>query len=78
MFYFFFSIGIKILFLLTTIFYVVYFIAVLQWAEKKITFIVVPILYTFKFFLIGFFVVLIISILLNYIPIALQNFPKTL
>lgn len=67
MFFIYFNIGIKILFLLTFIFYIVFFSLVLYWAERKITFIIVPLIYTFQFFLIGFIIVIIISFILTYL-----------
>ncbi|MBI1866165.1 MAG: hypothetical protein HY005_01080 [Candidatus Staskawiczbacteria bacterium] len=63
-----FFIGINILFIATLIFYIVFFSLVYYWHEKKTTFVAVPLLYTFEFFLAGFLIVSIISILLEYAP----------
>ncbi|MBI3631598.1 MAG: hypothetical protein HY219_01900 [Candidatus Staskawiczbacteria bacterium] len=71
-----FLIGINILFAATLIFYIVFFSLVYYWHEKRATFIVVPIIYTFEFFLAGFLVVSIISILLDNLPQILNTFIK--
>ncbi|MDO8486595.1 MAG: hypothetical protein Q7S77_02785 [Candidatus Staskawiczbacteria bacterium] len=63
-----FLIGINILFASTLIFYIVFFSLVYYWHEKKTTFIVVPLIYTFQFFLIGFLIVSIVSILIEFLP----------
>ena len=63
-----FFIGVNILFGATLIFYIVFFSLVYYWHEKKTTFVVVPLIFTFEFFLIGFLVVSIVSILLEYLP----------
>jgi len=69
-----FFIGINILFIATLIFYVVFFSLVYYWHDKKTTFVVVPFIFTFEFFLIGFLIVSIISILLEYLPQILKTF----
>ncbi len=69
-----FFIGISILFIATLIFYVVFFSLVYYWHEKKTTFVVVPLLYTSEFFLVGFLIVSLISILLEYLPQILKMF----
>ena len=69
-----FFIGINILFIATLIFYIVFFSLVYYWHEKKTTFVVVPLIFTFEFFLIGFLIVSIISILLEYLPQVLNTF----
>ena len=69
-----FFIGISILFIVTLIFYVIFLSLVYYWHETKTTFVVVPLIYTFEFFLIGFLVVSIVSILLEYLPQILKMF----
>lgn len=69
-----FFIGISILFIATLIFYVIFLSLVYYWHETKTTFVVVPLIYTFEFFLIGFLVVSIVSILLEYLPQILKMF----
>jgi len=63
-----------VLFILTCIYYVVYFSLAYYWHETKLTFLVLPIISTFEFFLIGFLVISIISIIVNYIPEFLSVF----
>ncbi len=58
----------KILLLGTVIYYAVFFGFVFYWHEKTLTYIVVPVIYAFEFFIIGFFVVLAASLLLEYLP----------
>lgn len=60
--------GIIVLFVMTTIFYIVWFSFIYYWHLKKISFVVVPTLFTFDFFIIGFFVVSLTAIILNYLP----------
>ena len=72
--FFYFLLGTKILFLLTIIFYIVFFCLTFYWAETKSTFLIVPLLYTFKFFLIGFAVVVVISLFIESLPIILSYF----
>ena len=68
-----FFIGINILFAATLIFYIVFFSLVYYWHEKKTTFVVVPLIFTFEFFLIGFLIVSIVSILLDNLPLILNT-----
>lgn len=65
MFFLYFGIGIKILFILTVIFYAIFFGFIFFWSEAKRTFLIVPLLYTFEFFLAGFMIVVIISLLID-------------
>lgn len=60
--------GTIILFIATAIFYIGFFSLVYYWHEKKITLVVMPLLFTFEFFLIGFLVVAIASLVLQSIP----------
>ncbi|MEK7124601.1 MAG: hypothetical protein AAB877_02900 [Patescibacteria group bacterium] len=64
--------GIVILFGATAVYYIIFLSLVFYWHEKKTTFIVVPVLYTFEFFLISFLVISAIAIALRYLP-ALLN-----
>ncbi|OGZ72255.1 MAG: hypothetical protein A2908_03895 [Candidatus Staskawiczbacteria bacterium RIFCSPLOWO2_01_FULL_38_12b] len=57
-----------VLLVATALFYAVLFSLVYYWHEKKATFIVVPLLYTFEFFITGFFLVSFLVILLQYLP----------
>ncbi len=53
---------------LTAIYYIVFFSLLYYWHEKKATFVVVPIIFTFYFFAIGFLVVAIASLAIQYLP----------
>ncbi|HQK63976.1 MAG TPA: hypothetical protein PLF16_02400 [Candidatus Staskawiczbacteria bacterium] len=55
-----------VLFVFTAIFYVVYFSLTYYWHQTKMSFLVLPALATFEFFLIGFLVISLISILVNF------------
>ena len=63
-----FTVGIITLLAGTAIFYIVLFSFIFYWHLKSITFVVVPVIFTFEFFAIGFFVISIASIILNYLP----------
>jgi len=63
-----FSILLIVLFIATAIYYIVFFSFVYYWHLKKTSFVVVPVIFTFEFFLIGFLIISIISILLEYLP----------
>lgn len=57
-----------ILLALTALFYIVFFSLLYYWHEKKATFVVVPIIFTFEFFAIGFLIVCIASLAIDYLP----------
>ncbi len=63
-----FTTGLITLFVATAIFFIVLFSFIYYWHLKKLTFTVVPIIFAFEFFVTGFFVVCIVSIILNYLP----------
>ncbi|OGZ78607.1 MAG: hypothetical protein A2528_01300 [Candidatus Staskawiczbacteria bacterium RIFOXYD2_FULL_37_9] len=63
-----FTTGLIVLFAMTAIFYIVLFSFIFYWHLAKISFVIVPMIFTFEFFAIGFFVVCIVSIILNYLP----------
>jgi hypothetical protein len=56
------------LFLATAIYYIVFFSLTFYWHEKKTTFVIVPVIYAFEFFTVGFLIISIISIILNSFP----------
>jgi len=60
--------GLITLFVASAVFYAVLFSFIFYWHLKKITFVVVPVIFTFEFFIAGFFIVSIVSIILNYVP----------
>jgi hypothetical protein len=63
-----FFILIDILFFATIVFYLVFFALVHYWHEKKTTSVIVPLIYTFEFFAVGFLLITIVSILIEYLP----------
>ena len=63
-----FTTGIITLLVGTAIFYIVLFSFIFYWHLIKISYIVVPIIFAFEFFVIGFFIVAIVSIILTYLP----------
>jgi len=60
------------LFIATGIYYIVFFALSYYWHEKKTSYVIVPLIYTFEFFAIGFFIVAIVSIVIQYLPIILK------
>ncbi len=60
--------GTIILFVATVIFYIVFFSLIYYWRETKVSPLVVPLIFTFEFFLTGFLVVSIVSLILQYLP----------
>ncbi len=63
-----FIVGLLTLFATTAVFYIVFFSFIFYWHLTKVTYIVVPMIFTFEFFVTGFFIVAIVSIILNYLP----------
>ncbi len=68
-----FTTGIIVLLASTIVVYIVLFSFIYYWHLTKITFVVVPVFFTFEFFLLGFFTVAVISIILNYLPILVRS-----
>ena len=52
----------------TVVFYLIFLSLVYYWHERKTTFVVVPLLYTFEFFLVGFLIISLVSLVLQYLP----------
>ena len=67
-----FTIGIITLFAVTAIFYIVLFSFIYYWHLKKITYAVVPMVFTFEFFIKCFLIVAAVSIVLNYLPYLIK------
>ncbi|MEK7658869.1 MAG: hypothetical protein AAB352_03345 [Patescibacteria group bacterium] len=63
-----FSILLIALFIATAIYYAVFFSLIYYWHLKKITFVIVPLIFTFEFFAVGFLIISIIYILIKYLP----------
>ncbi len=68
--------GTILLFVATVIYYIIFFSFIYYWHEKRATFLVVPLIYTFEFFLIGFLIISLTVILLQYMPDILEIFIK--
>jgi hypothetical protein len=64
-----FTVGLLTLAGSTIVFYIVLFSFIFYWHLVKVSYLVVPMIFTFEFFIIGFFIVAIVSIILNYLPI---------
>jgi len=60
--------GLITLFSATAVFFVVLFSFIYYWHLKKVSFLVVPIVFTFEFFVMCFFVVAIATIILKFLP----------
>jgi len=67
-----FTTGIIVLFICTAIFYIVLFSFIYYWHLKKISYIIVPMIFAFEFFAIGFFVIALVSIIIQYLPDLLR------
>lgn len=52
----------------TAIYYIVFYSLLYYWHEKKTTFVVVPLLFTFEFFAIVFLLFALGMIMITYIP----------
>lgn len=60
--------GVAVLLVMTAIFYAVVFSFIYYWHLKKLSYVVVPAIFTFEYLIIGFFVISVASIILNYLP----------
>ena len=63
-----FTVGLITLLATTAVFYIVLFSFIFYWHLKKISFVVVPMIFTFEFLITGFLIVVIVSIILQYVP----------
>lgn len=66
--------GIIVLLGVTAIFYIVIFSFIYYWHLKKVTFVVVPMLFAFEFLIKGFLLVSIAAIILKYVPELIRVF----
>ena len=64
--------GLIVLFVFSAIFYIVSFSFIFYWHLVKISIVVVPALWTFEFFAVGFLIVAMVSITINYLPMLLS------
>jgi hypothetical protein len=62
-----------VLFIATAVFYVIFFSFIYYWHLKKTSFVVVPVIFTFEFFLTGFLIVVIVSLAVNYLPYLINS-----
>ena len=67
-----FMVGFITLLACTAVFYIVFFSFIYYWHLKKITYVIVPVIFAFEFFAIGFLVISIASIIINYLPEAIR------
>ena len=63
-----FTTGIIVLLVMTAIFFIVLFSFIYYWHNKKTTYVILPAVFTFEFFISGFFIVATVSIIINYLP----------
>ena len=64
--------GIITLFIGTAIFYIVLFSFIYYWHLVKISFVVVPMIFAFEFFITGFFMISIVAIIIDYLPVLVK------
>ena len=69
-----FTVGLIVLFIMMAIFYIVLFSFFYYWHLKKVSFIVMPALFTFEFLVIGVLIIGIVSIIINFLPIVVSYF----
>ena len=67
-----FTTGLIVLAVMTAMFYIVLFSFIYYWHLVKVSFLVIPVIFTFEFFAIGFFIVALVSIILNYLPVLIR------
>ena len=60
--------GLIALFIATAIFYIVFALIINYWHERRPTLVVVPVLFTFEFFLVAFIVVCLVFLFFQYLP----------
>ena len=58
--------GLIILLAVNLIYYIVFFSLIFYWHDRKTSFVVVPIIFTFEFFLVTFLVFVAVELILNY------------
>ena len=63
-----FSLLFIVLLIATAIYYIVFFSFIYYWHQKITTVIVVPMIFTFEFFIIGFLIISIASIVVTFLP----------
>jgi hypothetical protein len=63
-----FIVGLITLLICTAIFYAVLFSFIYYWHLKKISFVVMPVIFTFEFFLTGVVIISITTLILKFVP----------
>jgi len=63
-----FSLLFIVLLIATAIYYIVFFSFIYYWHQKIATVIIVPMIFTFEFFIIGFLIISIASIVVTFLP----------
>ncbi|MCX6723634.1 MAG: hypothetical protein NT155_00475 [Candidatus Staskawiczbacteria bacterium] len=63
-----FTTGLIVLFAMTAIGYIVLFSFIYYWHLVKISYVVVPAVFAFEYFVMGFFIISIVSIIIQYLP----------
>lgn len=63
-----FTIGLIVLAIMTVIFYIVIFSFIFYWHLVKVSFIVVPVIFTFEFFAMGFLIISLLAVIIQYAP----------
>jgi len=56
----------------TVAFYIVLFSFIFYWHLVKISYVVVPLIFSFEFFTVGFFIISIITIVVKYLPFVVN------
>lgn len=67
-----FTIGLVVLFASSAVFYIVIFSFIFYWHLKKVSFVVLPLVFAFEFFVMGFFVISLVSLILKYLPVLIR------
>ncbi len=56
----------------TVIFYITLFSFIYYWHLVKISYIIVPLVFSFEFFTVGFFIISILTIIVKYLPFVIN------
>lgn len=56
----------------TIVFYITLFIYIYYWHLVKISYVIVPLVFSFEFFAVGFFIISIITIFVKYLPFVIN------
>ena len=64
--------GLTVLFIGAAIFYIVLFSFIYYLHLKKVSYAVVPAIFAFEFFAMGFFIIALVSIIVDYLPVLIK------